>query len=423
MFEVNEKYAKAVIYAETIEGEAVNQIVELCCQPMFGNSSIKIMPDCHSGKGCVIGFTSILSKEQIVPNLVGVDIGCGVLTVIFDIDSEINFKELEQYIRENVPSGFSIRTNAHNIVNRPISDNHAMKYGAKSLADCINIICDDIDESADKRMYHLLSVGSLGGGNHYCELGKISEKRYALSIHTGSRNLGKRICEFYQNKASVVSNTAKKQILEKHKTARTAEEHMAIQAELENLPKIPKDLAYLDSEELFNGYIKDMLLAKVVAAGNREGIAEVIMSYLISHNGAKVEEQFHTIHNYIDRMDDGKIIIRKGAIDASYGKKVAIPLNMRDGVILGIGKGNADWNFSAPHGAGRLMSRSEAKRQIQLDDFRASMEGINTWSVNAGTIDESPQAYKSADEIIKLISPTVEIQQIIKPVYNFKASE
>lgn len=245
----------------------------------------------------------------------------------------------------------------------------------------------------------------------------------SLSIHTGSRNLGKCVCEYYQKHASDVDENTRKRIIEKHKTAKTPEEHKAIQDELCAMEKVPKELSYLATDEMFDAYIKDMLLATIVARRNREIIAEEICNYLSkTYKSFSIVDSFHTIHNYVDILNDGRLIIRKGAIDASEGKKLVIPLNMRDGIIIGTGKGNPSWNYSAPHGAGRLMSRSKAKENISLEDFKKSMEGINTWSVNESTIDESPQAYKPIEEIVSVVGDTISIDDIIIPVYNFKAS-
>lgn len=415
MFELNGKYTNAIIYTDMIEQEAIAQIIELCNQPMFEGSTIRIMPDCHSGKGCVIGFTAKLSKKMIVPNLVGVDIGCGVLTTVFKAETPIDFKELDTFIRNNIPSGFSVRS-------KP-SDKLKNKVRGKSWGtheDVVRLVCKHINEDDNKINYHLASVGSLGGGNHYIEVGQIDETTFALSVHTGSRNLGKQVCDYYQKNASVESKSIRDAITAKHKTAVTAEEHEAIQRELSSLPKVPKDLAYIE-DSLYESYVEDMLYCKAIAALNRMVISDEIMEYLTSF-GARVERSFDTVHNYIEKVVD-VIVVRKGAIAAYKGEEVAIPLNMRDGVIIGVGKGNADWNCSAPHGAGRLMSRSKAKETLSLEDFKNSMKGINSWSIGSSTIDESPMAYKPAESIINAIKDTVDIKAIIKPVYNFKASE
>ena len=410
MFSVKGKYAESVVYTDNIEAQALAQIQELCNQPMFENAKIRIMPDCHAGAGCVIGFTAVLDKAMIVPNLVGVDIGCGVMTTIFKGNKNFNFKALDDFIRANIPSGCSVRNTKHSSVSGKIEST-------------VVKICKDIGESNEKIQYHLNSLGTLGGGNHYIEIGKANQDdTYVLTVHTGSRNLGKKICEFYQNKAVQISEDLKNSILTKHKTAKTAEEHTQIQNELSSLYKVPKQLAFIEHDD-YNAYIRNMLMAKDVAHINRTIITNEIMYYLISAGVCERVVSMHdTIHNYVSR-EDGKIVIRKGAISAKKNEALTIPLNMRDGVIIGTGKGNPDWNNSAPHGAGRLMSRSEAKETISLEEFKESMQDINTWSVNSSTIDESPMVYKPAQEIIDLVQDTVNIDFIAKPVYNFKASE
>lgn len=403
MFELKGKYATAKVYADIIEQEAISQIIELCNHPMFENAEIAIMPDCHSGKGCVIGFTAVLKQKMVVPNLVGVDIACGVNTSVFETD-KIDFKALDDFIRTHIPHGFGIRNSVH-----PKMD--------AFVRQTVKEVCEEIQESDSKIQYHLNSGGSLGGGNHYIEIGRIHENKYALSVHCGSRNLGKRTCEYFQNRALLSNETLRKNIIELHKTAKSSEEHIAIQNTLISLPKVPKELGYLDGTD-YERYIAAMAKLNRFAAENRRLISDDILRFL----GVKPISQFQTIHNYVEQRADGTIVIRKGAIRAEKDEMVAIPLNMRDGVIIGVGKGNADWNCSAPHGAGRLMSRSKAKESVKLEDFQASMNGINTWSVSADTLDESPQAYKPADEIINAIKETVDIQEIIKPIYNFKAS-
>lgn len=407
MFELKGKYASAVIYADQIENEAMSQIVNICNQPMFEGSSIRIMPDCHSGKGSVIGFTARLAKDKkmIIPNIVGVDIGCGVLTTIFGMENEIDYESLDDYIRKNIPSGFSVRNEPYKGIKCEV-EHYIIK------------ICNHIGQPIER---NLASIGTLGGGNHYIELGKLEDGKYALSIHTGSRNLGKQVCEFYQNNAVRVDTEARDALIERHKTAKTAEEHIAIQEALKNMPTVPKELAYVQNG-YYDNYITDMLLCKCVAAENRRVIAEIIMKHLKEVGMAYEIEQFDTVHNYVDIEEGGYVVIRKGAISAYKGQRLAIPLNMRDGVVLGIGKGNPEWNLSAPHGAGRLMSRSAAKAKISLEEFEDSMKGINTWSVQQSTIDESPMAYKPAETIIEAIKDTVDIYAIVKPIYNFKAS-
>lgn len=403
MFEVKGKFATAKVYADMIEEEAVGQITTLCNQPMFENAQIAIMPDCHSGKGSVIGFTAVLDTQKVIPNIVGVDIGCGVNTTIFKTEKDIDFEKLDTFIRSNIPSGFKKRNRAHPM----LLENKGLKDEIKRVSEIVN----------DNYKKHFLSLGTLGGGNHYIEIGKTDNGEHALSIHTGSRNLGNLVCRYYQ---SLAEKHIKKQISwfrDLHKTAKTTEEHEEINKKIAAVGNsVPKELRYLEGDDFF-AYMRDMKTMNEFACFNRKIIAAEILTFL----QAEVLEQFETIHNYVEE-DDGKFIIRKGAIRARLGEKVAIPLNMKDGVLVGTGKGNEAWNCSAPHGAGRLMSRKKAKEAISLKEFEESMQGVNTWSVNQSTIDEAPQAYKPANYIKQAIGDTVEIAMQIKPVYNFKAN-
>lgn len=356
------------VFAKTVEHEVFDQLNQLMSVNVFKDSKIRIMPDTHAGKGCVIGFTADLC-DKVVPNLVGVDIGCGMYVVnIGKLNlSDEQLTGLDKFIHEFIPSGFNVNDKDHCV-------------GFYKLQD-LKIF------SALKNVERLnYSVGSLGSGNHFIELNKSESDDVYLVIHTGSRNLGQQVCQIYQ-KIAIEDCCGK---------------------------DIPKDLCYLECKHR-DDYLHDMKLCQEYAVKNREEIAHRILGFL------KVEpiETFHTVHNYIDFVDN---IIRKGAIRCAKGEKVIIPLNMKDGSIIGIGKGNEDWNCSGPHGAGRLMSRAKAKEIIAMNDFRQSMEGIFTTSVNESTLDESPMAYKHADEIIELIKDTVDIVEIIKPIYNFKSS-
>lgn len=391
------------IFTNNIEESALAQINELIAQPAFMDSKIRIMPDVHAGKGCVIGFTAEV-RDKVVPNLVGVDIGCGMLTVKLPEVERMDLDALDKGIRSEIPSG------------RDVGD-ESDPY-AEDLIN--NLKCCPFLKNKE-RLYR--GLGTLGGGNHFIEIDVDENGRYYLIIHTGSRNLGKQVAEYYQDLA--VKNIEGKLDLPAKKSALIAEykatgRESEIQKALEELNcsfsarGIPKHLAYLDGD-LARDYLHDMRLCQSYADANRRKIARVILG-----EGVGYFRQFTTIHNYIN-FDDR--IIRKGAISAREGERVLIPLNMRDGCILGVGKGNPDWNYSAPHGAGRLMSRGEARKRVTLDEFKNTMDGIYTTCINESTLDESPQAYKPAEEIIEAISETVEIKQILKPIYNFKASE
>lgn len=388
------------IFTDNIDGKALNQIYTLCKHPAFADCKVRIMPDVHAGAGCVIGFTANLG-DKVVPNLVGVDIGCGMLTVCLG-KLNIDFNHLDDVIRANIPSGRSAHNSPRIILDRNIRCYSALQN--KSWLEC--------------------SVGTLGGGNHFIEIDVDDDGNKYLVIHSGSRNLGKQVCEYYQNLA--ISNMIGHNKLEKDISDLIAEykatgRQSEISSAIEQLKKsqfaekIPKELCYLEGKDRAD-YLHDMEICQAFAAVNRANIASIIMNLM----GWKEIDRFETIHNYIDH---GSNIVRKGAISAQNGERVLIPMNMRDGCIIGIGKGNEDWNCSAPHGAGRIMSRSEAKNTISLEEFESSMLGIYTTSVGASTIDEAPMVYKPMEEIMLFIEPTVEIERIIKPLYNFKAAE
>ena len=397
------------IFTDNIEHEALNQIYTLVKQPAFADCKVRIMPDVHSGAGCVIGFTADLG-DKVIPNIVGVDIGCGMgVLQLGNID--VDLARLDDVIRKYVPSGRNVHDEeqgdmAENIVNQ--------------------LYCKDKLKNVDwiKR-----SLGTLGGGNHFLELDIDDCRRKYLIIHSGSRNLGKQVAEIYQQMAiddisgkSNFKEDSEKLILEYKKAGKEREISKAIK-ELKNSyeknsPNVPKELSYLVGEHR-EMYLHDMKLCQEFAHINRNTM-QAIIAYYMGWQINKETPRFETIHNYIEHDTN---MVRKGAISAKEGELLLIPINMRDGCILGRGKGNPDWNFSAPHGAGRIMSRSKAKESISLEDFEKSMEGIYTTSVNRSTIDESPMAYKPIKEIIDNIKDTVEIIKIIKPIYNFKASE
>lgn len=392
------------IFTDNIEHEALDQINTLIEQPAFADSKIRIMPDVHAGKGCVIGFTADLG-DKVIPNIVGVDIGCGMMTVkLGKID--IDFERLDLVIRERIPCG----RNVH-------------KERVDRYSDILNLRC--YRDLRDTKRFER-SLGTLGGGNHFIEIDVDSNDNKYLIIHTGSRNLGKQVAEYYQNLAIELMQ-GKDKLFEQQNTIIELYKAQGRKNEIQDAIKklkadfkaktldIPKELCYLTGTYR-DDYLNDMGICQHFAHANRMTIAARIL------NGMDwdFDTVFETIHNYIHHETN---IVRKGAISAEYGKMLLIPINMRDGCILGIGKGNPDWNHSAPHGAGRLMSRHKARESINLDDYRKSMEGIFTTSVNESTIDESPMAYKSMDEIVRNIEDTVEIIDILKPIYNFKAGE
>lgn len=392
------------IFTENIEQEALDQINTLMEQPAFSDCKVRIMPDVHAGKGCVIGFTADLG-EKVIPNIVGVDIGCGMLTVnLGKID--IDYEKLDRVIREKVPCGREVHP-GRLIHFEDIQDLH-----------CYRELKDT------KRLER--SIGTLGGGNHFIEIDEGTDGTKYLVIHTGSRNLGKQVADYYQNLAVELMQgkdelySKQEQLIAEYKAAGRRTEIQAAIKELHKSYKpnplnIPKDLCYLTGKYR-EDYLHDMRICQEFARQNRLNISFSIMEEM---NWSFIDI-FETIHNYIE-FDSN--IVRKGAISAKKDEKVLIPINMRDGCIVGIGKGNEDWNCSAPHGAGRIMSRMKAKEVLSLDAFKEAMDGIFTTSVSAETIDEAPMVYKPMEEIVENIKDTVDILEIIKPVYNFKASE
>ena len=422
------------IFTDDIEQEAVNQINELLNQEAFKDSKIRIMPDVHAGKGCVIGFTGNLG-DKVIPNIVGVDIGCGMLCVeLGNID--LDLERLDKIIREYVPSGFEVH------------DERKYKFLELQDLKCYRELKDT------KRLER--SIGTLGGGNHFIEIDIDEDNNKYLVIHTGSRNLGKQVAEYYQELANQLCNynigeykEKQQELIKKYKEQGRRQEIQSALIELKeeyktDHKKIPKDLAYLEGQYR-EDYLHDMKICQEFAKDNRLCIAKQILCnyfqlpYYEGYKSVRLRKKamstcdwytqdmierdfwyFETIHNYISFEDN---IVRKGAISAKKGEKVLIPMNMRDGCIIGVGKGNDDWNQSAPHGAGRIMSRMKAKETFNLDEYKESMKDIYTTSVNEDTIDEAPFVYKPMQEIIDNIGDTVDIIKIIKPIYNFKASD
>lgn len=407
MLEVKGRYNTAKVFTHNIQEEAIAQIVELLDQEAFKGSRVRIMPDTHAGKGCVIGFTANLGNKGI-PNLVGVDIGCGIIAIKLG-SIEINFEGLDKFIRDNIPHG--------NKVNKKIQTRFDKGFHDK--------IAEISNKTKGNFKRNLLSIGSLGGGNHFIEVNQDKNKDKWLVIHSGSRNFGHRIAEYHQRKAieycnkqvEYFNNEKNKQIEILNQENRQSEIETAIEKieALINKYNLPKYLCFLEDVKL-EEYLNDMKTAQDYANLNRKVMAKKILTYL----GLDINslEHFQTIHNYIDFED---MVIRKGAISALKGEKVLIPINMRDGSIIAIGKGNEDWNNSAPHGAGRLMSRSRAREVIDLDQYKHSMKDIWSTSVKESTLDEAPMVYKPIKEILENIKDTVKIVDIIKPLYNFKS--
>ena len=417
--EVKGKYGSAEIYAVTVEQEAVSQVILLLNQKAFEGSRIRVMPDVHAGAGCVIGFTGKFTNNRVIPNIVGVDIGCGMLTKKLG-KIEIDFKAFDEHVKKVVPMGS--RRNNNTGKRKEIKDFLSKYLDISKLEDICKRIGADFSDV-------LNSLGTLGGGNHFIEVD--SDKNggeHYLIIHSGSRNFGKRVAEWHQRKAEKLLEQRRKD--EKSwfdmemgtaKQQNNLEKIEEIQKEYERkkeLTNVPKQLSYLEGGEALL-YIEDMHIAQRYAFANRELMCERIITFFKDSKILK-EDKFQTIHNYISEKDS---IIRKGAISAGVGERVLIPMNMKDGCIIGIGKGNSEWNNSAPHGAGRLMSRSEAKSKLSLEEFKREMKNIYSTTVERGTLDESPMAYKPMSEIMEVIGDTIDIEAVIKPVYNVKAVE
>ena len=400
MEEIYGKFNTAISFAKVIEDEARQQIQRMCDYEFTAGSKIRIMPDVHAGKGCTIGTTMTVT-DKAVPNIVGVDIGCGMYTVKL-ADTDIDFARVDE-AAHYIPSGKN-------------TWDFRQEHFTLSDLNCFRSLKDS------RRLER--SLGTLGGGNHFIEIDRSSDGTFYLVIHTGSRNLGKQVAEIYQRLAIDLARGKDKYFAQRDEIIavyKSLGRKTEIKSKLDELEReyrgrkasMPEDLCYVHGK-YFHQYLHDMELCQEFARRNRELIAKI----LLGKSGLTAVDAFHTIHNYIDI---GELIIRKGAIAAHAGERVLIPVNMRDGSVLAVGKGNADWNFSAPHGAGRIMSRSQAKVQLNMDDYQNSMAGVYTTSVSEGTLDESPQAYKSLDDIIDVIGDTVDIVEVMRPVYNFKA--
>ena len=398
MIIIKGKVSKAVCFTKVIEDEAITQIQRMCDYPL--SEKIRIMPDVHAGKGCTIGTTMTIS-DKAVPNIVGVDIGCGMFTVNIG-KGEIDLAKFDE-AAHFIPSGTNVWE------------------GRQTHYDLTQLVC--YRDLKDPRRIER-SIGTLGGGNHFIEIDRSHDGTCYLVIHSGSRNLGKQVAEHYQKLAIELAQGKEEYFNKRDEIIRTYKEQgrrTEIQAALKELrwekhqSEVPDDLCYLQGKYL-EDYLHDIKICQDFAKLNREKIAEV----LLDRTGVTGGDSFHTIHNYIDTDE---MILRKGAIAAHEGERVLIPINMRDGSIIAIGKGNPEWNYSAPHGAGRLMSRSSAKERLSMTEYQEAMKGIYTTSVNEKTLDEAPMAYKSLEDIIDVIDDAVCIIEILKPIYNFKASD
>ena len=402
ILEIKGKVNTATCYARVVEDEAIEQIRRMCDYAMTEGSKIRIMPDVHAGKGCTIGTTMTII-DKAVPNVVGVDIGCGMYTVNLG-DAEIDFAKVDE-ATHYIPSGMNVWE------------------GRQERFDLTGLACYRELKDA-KRLER--SLGTLGGGNHFIEIDKATNGTRYLIIHSGSRNLGKQVAEFYQNLAIKLDRGYDGYLQKRDEIIRTYKEmgrKNEIQGALKQLhwqvyesaTSMPEDLCYLYGQYL-DDYLHDVEICQAFAKRSREKMAEI----LLERTGLTGGESFHTIHNYIDTDE---MILRKGAIAAHCGEKVLIPINMRDGSILAVGKGNPEWNYSAPHGAGRIMSRGKARNTLSLEEYRKTMEGIYTTSINENTLDEAPMAYKSLEDIIDVVRESVDVIDVMKPIYNFKASE
>jgi RNA-splicing ligase RtcB len=407
MIEIAGKYNTAKVFTNSLDDYSKEQIERLCNQSFVAESKIRLMPDVHVGMGCTVGTTMTI-KDKIVPNLVGVDIGCGMETLVIPAGNaaakDFDPIRLDEVIHSDIPSGMDIRDNAHEFVNRITLD---------------KIKCPVINQNRAGK-----SIGTLGGGNHFIEANRDTDGNLYIVIHSGSRHLGKEIAEYYQEEAWRQRNKNRKSDIAEYIAKLKSEgREKEIQSRTQQIKSqiitdIPRELAYVD-DELFDAYINDMKITQYFALVNRKAMMDIIM------NGLKIPtdrefEQFATIHNYIDT---DAMILRKGAVSAKKGEKLIIPINMRDGSIICEGLGNPDWNYSSPHGAGRVMSRKRAFAVLKMEDYEKAMNGIYSTSINKKTIDESPMAYKGMDDIIANIAPTAHILKIIKPIYNYKAAE
>jgi len=398
MLEVAGKYNTAKIFTDVVDQASISQVIELCNQEFTAGSRIRLMPDIHAGVGCTVGTTMTIT-DKVVPNLVGVDIGCGMETIRIR-ERYIELQKLDKLIYQKIPSGFAVREKTHRYLER------------------INL--NELCCAKHVKMIHAeKSLGTLGGGNHFIEADQDEEGNIYIVIHSGSRHLGLEVAHYYQEEGYKVLNRTDQASLQRMiDEMKAAGRQKEIQKELKRLKNlkqtnIPRTLAYVTGD-LFESYLHDMRIVQQYAMLNRQAMMDEIIKGMKLH----VEEQFTTVHNYIDTE---AMILRKGSVSAQVGERLLIPINMRDGSLICTGKGNEDWNYSAPHGAGRLMSRAEAKQSFTVSEFKKQMAGVYTTSVNSATLDECPMAYKDIKDIVDNIGPAVTIERVIKPIYNFKA--
>jgi len=396
MYEIKGKYGVAKIMSENLDIKSFDQIQKLMDNPSAEGSKVRIMPDYHYGASCVIG-TTMEVKDKVIPNVVGVDIGCGVLAVKI-AEKDINLKEIDDFITNNIPSGFRVNK-------EPIESFDITKL---RCLDNLKLTSKDVNRA-------MCSIGTLGGGNHFIEIDEDSSGKKYIIVHTGSRGLGLKVANYYQDLA--IDMMKKENSLRRSQAVDALKKlgkEESIEGVLKNIGRlIPKDMSYLSGQGL-EDYLHDIGIIQRYAELNRE----TIINRIVSEFGFNIELKIESVHNFIEDS-----ILRKGAISAKLGQPVIIPLNMRDGCILGFGRGRIDYNESAPHGAGRVYSRTKAKKEISMDDYIKFMETVYSTSVNKSTLDEAPQAYKNMDEIIKEVDKTVEISMVIKPIYNFKDSK
>ncbi len=407
MIEIRGKYTSAKIFNDNAEEAALDQIRALCDLPFAAGAQVRVMPDVHAGTGCVIGFTADI-RGSVIPNIVGVDIGCGMRTVLLG-KGNFDFEKLDEAVRRFIPAGMNVREG------RP-----------ERFSDLQKLHCyRDLKNSGRLER----SLGTLGGGNHFIEADKDDDGNFYLVIHTGSRNLGKQVAELHQQLAVDLCSgkkelfDARRELIALYKEEGRRQEIQGALAALEadfaaHVPDFPPELCHLTGQYR-DEYLEDMHICQQFARRNRELIAELLLRHWLGADAAEFEA-FETVHNYIDHDSN---IIRKGAVSAKKGETLLIPINMRDGSLLCVGKGNEDWNCSAPHGAGRKYSRMKARELFSVEDYAREMQGIYTTSVGTDTLDECPMAYKDMDEILSNLEPTATVQKIIRPVYNFKAGE
>lgn len=397
MIELKGKYGTAKVFTENVEEATQKQIIEVMNESFIGGSKVRIMPDTHVGKGSVIGTTMTIT-DKVVPNLVGVDIGCGMHCVKLDVRAEdIDFGKLDEVIRTYVPSGQNARNSMHVFAKEVDLDGVRAPFNRGRAEN---------------------SIGTLGGGNHFVECAQGADGSVYLVIHSGSRHLGKQVAEHYQKVAVTRLEDRSEGVQAIVEQLKAEGRHREIEGAVSEFKRstgvVNRMLAYVTGSDM-DDYLNDLGIAQHYALTNRKAMAYEIMRNM----GWGEVERFDTIHNYVD-LDN--MILRKGAISAQLGEVVIIPLNMRDGSIIAVGKGNEDWNYSGPHGAGRIMSRSKAKDMVKFDDFKKTMEGVWSTSVLESTVDESPFAYKPMEEILGNITETVDVIEVIKPLYNFKAN-